>query len=206
MGIQEEAKRLAPDVRERDGWGCSLRVGLNAGQVIAGEIGSGPFGYTAVGKHVAAISRGWSTALVNAVRARQMRPRMGETGVPIAVTANRFPAPRYMSRATDRYVRMAMLACKRERVRRTGAKQSGPPDLGFRLRPLSGYNAWDDRVPPCRIDCGGHSATPTWGSAGRRTLNPNDWRRRPPKPGDRTPRTSSRTTTCPTSSSASGKT
>jgi class 3 adenylate cyclase len=26
-----------------------LRVGLNSGQIIAGEIGSGPFGYTAVG-------------------------------------------------------------------------------------------------------------------------------------------------------------
>ena len=37
LGIQEEAKRLAVDVRERDGVELQLRVGLNSGQVIAGE-------------------------------------------------------------------------------------------------------------------------------------------------------------------------
>src|ERR1700758_2543951 len=45
LGVQEEAKRLAVDVRERDGVELQLRVGLNSGEVIAGEIGSGPFGY-----------------------------------------------------------------------------------------------------------------------------------------------------------------
>ena len=43
LGIQEEAKRLAVDVQERDGVDLQLRVGLNSGQVIAGEIGSGAF-------------------------------------------------------------------------------------------------------------------------------------------------------------------
>ena len=43
LGIQEEAKRLAVDVGERDGIDLRLRVGLNSGEVIAGEIGSGPF-------------------------------------------------------------------------------------------------------------------------------------------------------------------
>src|SRR6201987_1174279 len=51
-GVQVEAKRLAVDVGERDGVTLQLRVGLNSGQVIAGEIGSGPFGYTAVGEQV----------------------------------------------------------------------------------------------------------------------------------------------------------
>ncbi|MDQ1718180.1 MAG: hypothetical protein QOE89_2133, partial [Pseudonocardiales bacterium] len=41
LGVQEEVKRLAVDVRERDGVDLQLRVGLNSGQVIAGEIGSG---------------------------------------------------------------------------------------------------------------------------------------------------------------------
>ena len=50
LGVQEEAKRLAVDVQERDGVGLQLRVGLNSGQVIAGEIGSGALGYTAVGE------------------------------------------------------------------------------------------------------------------------------------------------------------
>src|ERR1700761_4071269 len=50
LGIQEEAARLAAEVKDRDGVDLQLRVGLNSGQVIAGEIGSGPFGYTAVGE------------------------------------------------------------------------------------------------------------------------------------------------------------
>ena len=44
MGVQEEAKRLAVEVRERDGVDLQVRVGLNSGQVIAGEIGSGVAG------------------------------------------------------------------------------------------------------------------------------------------------------------------
>src|SRR5271163_1795161 len=46
LGVQEEAKRLAVDIRERDGVDLQLRVGWNSGEVIAGEIGSGSFGYT----------------------------------------------------------------------------------------------------------------------------------------------------------------
>jgi hypothetical protein len=57
LGLQEEAKRLAVDVRERDGVDLQLRVGLNSGQVIAGEIGSGPFGYTTVGEQVGMAQR-----------------------------------------------------------------------------------------------------------------------------------------------------
>ena len=44
LGVQEEAKRLAAEVHDRDGMDLQLRVGLNSGQVIAGEIGSGVFG------------------------------------------------------------------------------------------------------------------------------------------------------------------
>jgi adenylate cyclase len=36
LGLQEEATRLAVDVRERDGIDLRLRVGLNSGEVIAG--------------------------------------------------------------------------------------------------------------------------------------------------------------------------
>ena len=62
LGIQEEAKRLAVDVQERDGVELQLRVGLNSGQVIAGEIGSGPFGYTAIGEQVGMAQRMESVA------------------------------------------------------------------------------------------------------------------------------------------------
>jgi DNA-binding SARP family transcriptional activator/class 3 adenylate cyclase len=62
LGIQEEIKRLAVDVQARDGVDLQVRVGLNSGQVIAGEIGSGPFGYTAVGEQVGLAQRMESVA------------------------------------------------------------------------------------------------------------------------------------------------
>ena len=62
FGVQEEATRLAAEVKDRDGIDLQLRVGLNSGQVIAGEIGSGPFGYTAVGEQVGMAQRMESVA------------------------------------------------------------------------------------------------------------------------------------------------
>jgi class 3 adenylate cyclase len=62
LGIQEEVQRLAVEVRERDGVDLHVRVGLNSGQVIAGEIGSGPFGYTAIGEQVGMAQRMESVA------------------------------------------------------------------------------------------------------------------------------------------------
>src|SRR6478609_3995439 len=62
LGVQEEAKRLAVDVGERDGVELRLRVGLNSGQVIAGEIGSGAWGYTAIGEQVGMAHRMESVA------------------------------------------------------------------------------------------------------------------------------------------------
>src|SRR5882757_4588300 len=67
LGVQQEAKRVAVDVRERDGVELLLRVGLNSGQVIAGEIGSGPFGYNAVGEQVGMAQRMESVALPGGV-------------------------------------------------------------------------------------------------------------------------------------------
>jgi adenylate cyclase len=57
LGVQQEATRLAVDVRERDGLDLRLRVGLNSGEVIAGGIGSGAFGYAAVGQQVGMAQR-----------------------------------------------------------------------------------------------------------------------------------------------------
>ena len=45
------------EVKHRDGIDLRLRVGLNSGQVIAGEIGSGALGYTAVGEQVGMAQR-----------------------------------------------------------------------------------------------------------------------------------------------------
>jgi class 3 adenylate cyclase len=62
QGIQDETARLAAEVKDRDGVELQLRVGLNSGEVIAGEIGSGPFGYTAVGEQVGIAQRMESVA------------------------------------------------------------------------------------------------------------------------------------------------
>src|SRR5262245_33978652 len=62
LGIQEDTKRLAVDVRKRDGLDLSLRLGLNSGQVIAGEIGSGALGYTTIGEQVGMAQRMESVA------------------------------------------------------------------------------------------------------------------------------------------------
>jgi class 3 adenylate cyclase len=62
LGVQEEASRLAAEVHDRDGIDLRLRVGLNSGQVIAGEIGSGSFGYAAIGEQVGMAQRMESVA------------------------------------------------------------------------------------------------------------------------------------------------
>src|SRR6185312_9220084 len=62
LGVQEQAKRLAVDVQDRDGVELQLRIGLNSGQVIAGEIGSGAYGYTAIGEQVGMAQRMESVA------------------------------------------------------------------------------------------------------------------------------------------------
>jgi class 3 adenylate cyclase len=49
LAIQEETEQLAVEVEHRDGVDLRVRVGLNSGRVIAGEIGSGAMGYAATG-------------------------------------------------------------------------------------------------------------------------------------------------------------
>jgi class 3 adenylate cyclase len=77
-GIQEEAKRLAVDIQERDGVELQLRVGLNSGQVIAGEIGSGALGYTAIGEQVGMAQRMESVAPPGGVMLSESTARLVE--------------------------------------------------------------------------------------------------------------------------------
>jgi len=78
LGVQEEAKRLAVGVRNRDGGDLQVRVGLNSGEVIAGEIGSGAFGYTAVGEQVGMAQRMESVAPPGGVLLSESTARLVE--------------------------------------------------------------------------------------------------------------------------------
>ena len=62
LDIQHETQRLSGEVQGCDGVALQLRVGLNSGQVITGEIGSGPMGYTAIGEQVGMAQRMESVA------------------------------------------------------------------------------------------------------------------------------------------------
>ena len=62
LAIQHEGNRVAAEVARRDSVNLQLRVGLNSGQVIAGEIGSGALGYTAIGEQVGMAQRMESVA------------------------------------------------------------------------------------------------------------------------------------------------
>jgi class 3 adenylate cyclase len=62
LGIQDEVTRLAVEVERQHAVDLRLRVGLNSGQVIAGEIGSGATGYTAIGEQVGMAQRMESVA------------------------------------------------------------------------------------------------------------------------------------------------
>jgi class 3 adenylate cyclase len=78
LGIQDEVKALAPEVKSRDGITLQLRVGLNSGQVIAGDIGSGAPGYTAVGEQVGMAQRMESVAPHGGVMLSESTARLVE--------------------------------------------------------------------------------------------------------------------------------
>src|SRR6476620_8501808 len=62
LDIQHEVTEFASGVRGRDGLELQLRIGLNSGQVITGEIGSDRPSYTAVGEQVGMAQRMESVA------------------------------------------------------------------------------------------------------------------------------------------------
>ena len=78
LAIQEEAKRFAAEVARRDGVALQLRVGLNSGRVIAGEIGSGAMGYAAIGEPVGFAQRMESVAPPGGVMLSESTARLVE--------------------------------------------------------------------------------------------------------------------------------
>ncbi|MGV0851962.1 ATP-binding protein [Mycolicibacterium phlei] len=84
LAIQEEAGRLAVEVENRDGVCLQLRIGLNSGQVIAGEIGSHTLGYTATGETVGFAQRMESAAPPGGVLLSESTARLVEGLVALA--------------------------------------------------------------------------------------------------------------------------
>ncbi|MGO9383187.1 MAG: ATP-binding protein [Mycobacterium sp.] len=78
LDIQEQITQLADEVQRRDGVVLQLRIGVNSGRVIAGEIGSGPTGYTAIGEHVALAQRMESVAPPGGVMLGESTARLVE--------------------------------------------------------------------------------------------------------------------------------
>ena len=84
LAIQEEAGRLAAEVQRRDGVALQLRVGLNSGRVIAGDIGSGSLGYAATGEAVGFAQRMESVAPPGGVMLSESTARLVEHSVMLA--------------------------------------------------------------------------------------------------------------------------
>ena len=84
LAIQEEAHRLAAEVSRRDGVDLRVRVGLNSGRVIAGELGSGSLGYAATGEQVGMAQRMESVAPPGAVMLSESTARLVEHIVTLA--------------------------------------------------------------------------------------------------------------------------
>ncbi len=84
LAMQDAAKPVANEVAQRDGVDLRLRVGLNSGQVIAGEIGSGALGYTAIGEQVGLAQRMESVAPPGGVMLSESTARLVEHAVALA--------------------------------------------------------------------------------------------------------------------------
>ncbi len=76
--FRTRSRGLAAEVERRDGVELRLRVGLNSGQVIAGEIGSGAVGYTAIGEQVGMAQRMESVAPPGGVMLSESTARLVE--------------------------------------------------------------------------------------------------------------------------------
>lgn len=154
LAIQDEMKRLAADVRRLDGVALAVRVGLNSGRVIAGNIGSGSLGYAATGQHVGLAQRMESAASAGGVLVSESTARLVEgravlsepewvaikgsdETVParrlVAIAPRRAPPGRVEARLVGRRVEMATLdaVVGRALAGRGGVVNVvGPPGIG----------------------------------------------------------------------------
>ena len=113
LDIQKETEILAAEVDGHDGITLQLRIGLNSGAVIAGEIGSGPLGYTAIGEQVGMAQRMESAAAPGGVMLSESTARLVEHATLLA------EADRVYIKGSDAPVvarRLLGVAPQRERI------------------------------------------------------------------------------------------
>jgi adenylate cyclase len=78
LDIQTEMTRLSREVGDRDGITLQLRIGLNSGRVIAGEVGSTTASYTTIGEHVGMAQRMEAVAPAGGVMLSESTARLVE--------------------------------------------------------------------------------------------------------------------------------
>lgn len=78
LELQNEAAGLADEVQRRDGVTLAMRVGLNSGDVVVGQIGSAPGSYTAIGSQVGMAQRMESVAPPGGVMVSEATARLVE--------------------------------------------------------------------------------------------------------------------------------
>jgi len=102
LEIQKEAVTLADEMKRRDGMEIALRVGLNSGDVVFGQIGSGSESYTAFGTHVGMAQRMESVAPAGGVMISESTVRLVEhiavLDDPSLVNIKNAPEPVYARR------------------------------------------------------------------------------------------------------------
>jgi adenylate cyclase len=97
LDIQKDVKSLDDEVGHRDHLTLQLRIGLNSGEVITGDIGSGPLGYTAVGEQVGMAQRMESVAPPGGVMVTESTARLVQDATllsepePVAIKGSRGP-------------------------------------------------------------------------------------------------------------------
>ena len=79
LDIQKGCPSLEDEVEHRDHVALQLRIGLNSGEVITGEIGSGPMSYTAVGEQVGMAQRMEAVAPPGGVMVSDSTARLVDT-------------------------------------------------------------------------------------------------------------------------------
>ena len=86
LAIQTEMDRLSREARDRDGITLQMRIGLNSGRVIAGEVGSTTASYTTIGEHVGMAQRMESVAPPGGVVLSESTARLVENSADLGET------------------------------------------------------------------------------------------------------------------------